>query len=99
MIAPYEDENTHCGDACKDLEYIPEQGKYGSCGIIAIVSLVLKTPCLMDYLNHKNPDAHYALQQIEANPDLMYISGQVEDDVCPKLPRSVWLMYFRIGAI
>ena len=60
-------------DACDDLQYIPEQGSYGSCAIISIVSLVLKTPCLMDYLRITNPDAHYALKQIELNPDGSFV--------------------------
>ena len=97
MFAPSEEEepdNTYCGDACEDLRYIPEQGAYGSCSVIAVVSLVLKTPCLMDYLKIKNPDAHYALEQIEPNPDGSFVRGQVEDEVCPYLPRSVWRMYF-----
>lgn len=99
VFAPSEEEepdNTYCGDgdACEDLRYIPEQGSYGSCSVIAVVSLVLKTPCLMDYLKIKNPDAHYALEQIKPTPDNSFVSGQVEDEVCPYLPRSVWRMYF-----
>ncbi len=97
MFAPPEEDpdNPYCGGACDDLQYIPEQGSYGTCSIISIVSLVLKTPCLMDYLRIKNPDAHYHLKQIELNPDGSFVRSQVEDDVCPFLPRSVWGSYFR----
>lgn len=96
MFSPTQQEpvDPYCGDACEKLEYIPEQGSYGTCSIISIVSLVLKTPCLMDYLRIKNPDAHYYLEQIEKKTDGSFVRSQVEDDVCPYLPPSVWKHYF-----
>lgn len=84
----------YCANPCEDLKYFPEQGGYGSCAIISTVSLVLKNPCLMDYLRIKNYDAYYALKMIKQKSDGSYIEGQVENKVCPLLPNNVWETYF-----
>lgn len=70
---------------------IPEQGKFGSCGIIAAVSLVLEAHCLNEYLKKANPDAHHALNNVRTALDTE--RGSIEGQVCPYLPPSIWRDY------
>lgn len=95
-----------CKSGCDDSERAIDQGKFGACALVGILNLIIESKCLMKYLEKVNKDAYYALLSININekPDvdlresssLARDDGRIIEEVCPKLPMSVWRMYDKL---
>jgi len=80
-----------CKNGCNDSETAIGQGKFGACALAGILNLIIESKCLMNYLEKVNKDAYDALLSI--NIDEKSDDGRIIEEVCPKLPISVWKMY------
>lgn len=85
-----------CKSGCDDSEIAIDQGKFGACALVGILNLIIESKCLMKYLEKVNKEAYYALLSININEKSDVDEGRIIEEVCPKLPISVWRMYDKL---
>jgi hypothetical protein len=88
-----------CNNGCSDSTVSIGQGKYGACVFVGVINAIIESGCLLEYLRKVNPRMYDAIKDIQIS-DLQQETSNNNDlveQICPKIPRSVWTKYDEIS--